>query len=164
MREIELIHAAQRGDLLAFNRLVLEHQETVYNIFYRVLCVETAAEEATQATFLRAYQDLHRYHNGSFRTWLLQKAIQICRQKLHANGHASQQFLEQSQGGEDQTILTHLSTLAPEDRLVLVLVDIHGLEYCDAAAALQISPNAIQSQLALARQQILDRMAPFHSV
>lgn len=159
MNNLELIRAAQRGDLLAFNRLVLEYQETVFNLAYRVLCDEFAAAEAAQATFLDAYQDLRRYHQGSFQVWLMQKAIQVCRQKLHHNGHSAGRVLHQGLTvGEEQDLQRCLGALSPEDRLVLVLVDIQGFDYVQAAHALETSPKKVQNQLALARQQLMDHM------
>ncbi len=48
MDEPALIRDAQRGDVNAFNRLVLEYQALAYNVAYRVMGEAEAAEDATQ--------------------------------------------------------------------------------------------------------------------
>ena len=66
MDEISLAHAAQNGDLDAFNRLVLVHQGLAYNVAYRILGDPHAADDATQDAFIAAYKNLKRYRGGSF--------------------------------------------------------------------------------------------------
>ena len=48
MDEPALIRDAQRGDLNAFNRLVLEYQTPVYNLAYRIMGEGDSAADATQ--------------------------------------------------------------------------------------------------------------------
>ena len=52
MDEAGLIQDAVRGDLDAFNRLVLAYQDMAYNIAFRMLSDEGAAEDATQTLSL----------------------------------------------------------------------------------------------------------------
>ena len=37
-----------------------------------------AAEDATQETFLRAYQNMHRFHEGDLSGWLMRIAKNVC--------------------------------------------------------------------------------------
>ena len=48
MDEPALIHDAQRGDLDAFNRLVLAYQDYLYNAALRILSDDAQAADATQ--------------------------------------------------------------------------------------------------------------------
>ena len=55
----------------------------MYNLCYRMLGEPEAAEDAAQETFLRAYQNLHRYDNSrSFGTWILSIAAHYCIDRL----------------------------------------------------------------------------------
>ncbi len=78
MNEEALIRAAQRGDVDAFNRLVLEYQQMAYNAAYRVLGSEDRAMDATQDAFLRGFRALHQFRGGSFKTWLLRIVTNAC--------------------------------------------------------------------------------------
>ena len=51
MDELALIKAAQQDDLDAFNRLILAHQEMVFNVACRILVNPDAAEDAVQESF-----------------------------------------------------------------------------------------------------------------
>ena len=46
MDENRLIKEAQQGNLEAFNRLVLAYQDMAYNLAYRILSDQAAAEDA----------------------------------------------------------------------------------------------------------------------
>ncbi|HWQ84299.1 MAG TPA: sigma-70 family RNA polymerase sigma factor [Anaerolineales bacterium] len=72
------ILVARQGDLEAFNRLVLEHQDLVYNLAYRMLGNPWDASDATQEAFLLAYRNLSAYRGGSFRAWILRIATNLC--------------------------------------------------------------------------------------
>lgn len=61
MEEIELIGYAQKGDLDAFNRLVLVYQDMVYNQALRILGEAEAAQDASQEAFISAYRNLKNY-------------------------------------------------------------------------------------------------------
>src|SRR5436853_6344753 len=72
------IDAARRGDLPAFNWLVLRYQTRVYNLCYRMLSDPDAAADATQEAFLSAYRAIGRFKGGQFRAWVLRIAAKAC--------------------------------------------------------------------------------------
>jgi RNA polymerase sigma-70 factor (ECF subfamily) len=81
--ELAWVLQAQQGSDEAFTRLVEEYQTHVYNLCYRMLGEPEAAEDAAQETFLRAYQNLHRYDRSrSFATWLLSIGAHYCIDRL----------------------------------------------------------------------------------
>ena len=70
---------AQQGSDEAFTQIVETYQKPVYNLCYRMLGEATAAEDAAQETFLRVYQNLHRYDlSRAFGTWILSIAAHYC--------------------------------------------------------------------------------------
>ena len=74
---------AQQGNDDAFTQLVETYQKPVYNLCYRMLGEPEVAEDAAQETFLRAYQNLHRYDSSrSFATWILSIAAHYCIDRL----------------------------------------------------------------------------------
>ncbi len=82
MDEQQLIAAAQRGSLDAFNELVLAYQDRVYNLAYRILGDPAAAEDVTQEAFIAAYRTLNTFRGGSFLSWLLRTAANRCYDEL----------------------------------------------------------------------------------
>ena len=69
MNEQNLIHFAQRGDLEAFNQLVLRYQDFLFRIAVNILYDEDAAADATQQAFISAFRSLKTFHGGSLRSW-----------------------------------------------------------------------------------------------
>jgi RNA polymerase sigma-70 factor, ECF subfamily len=81
--ELTWVIQAQQGSDEAFTRLVEQHQTHVYNLCYRMLGEPEAAEDAAQESFLRAYQNLHRFDRSRpFATWLLSIAAHYCIDRL----------------------------------------------------------------------------------
>jgi len=77
--EITWVLQAQQGSGEAFTQIVEIYQKPIYNLCYRMLGEPTAAEDAAQETFLRVYQNLHRYDlSRAFGTWILSIAAHYC--------------------------------------------------------------------------------------
>ena len=182
------IHAAQRGDLDAFNQLVLAYQDAVYNVAYRILSDQAAAEDATQETFLRAWQHIRRYRGGSWRGWLFRIATNACydhlRRKqrrptvpLEANGESEEGMPPEAwladpnpEGNPEaqaersalhRALEDCLQRLPPDFRTALVLVDVEGLPYAEAAQALGLALGTLKSRLARGRLRMQDCLRRF---
>ena len=83
--EPALIAAAQRGDLPAFNQIILHYQGLAYNVAYRILGDGDSASDATQDGFINAFQRLNQYRGGSFKAWLLRIVTNTCYDILRAH-------------------------------------------------------------------------------
>ncbi len=179
--EQEWIAAARQGDLEAFNRLVLAYQDTVYRVAYRILGDRAAAEDAAQETFLRAWQHIDRYRGDSWRGWLLRIATNACYDHLRRRRRRPTIPLQpQDDEGDEiespawladtspqgnpeahaeraalhRALETCLHGLKPDFRAALVLVDVEGFPYNEAAQALGIALGTLKSRLARARLQM----------
>jgi RNA polymerase sigma-70 factor (ECF subfamily) len=70
---------AQQGSDEAFTQILETYQKPIFNLCYRMLDEPNAAEDAAQETFLRVYQNLHRYDpSRAFGTWILSIAAHYC--------------------------------------------------------------------------------------
>src|SRR5947208_15167632 len=89
-----LINLSQKGDVNAFNQLVLKYQQTTYNVVLRMLGDRDAAADATQDTFIAAFRAIQSFRGGSsFRAWLLLIASnQTCNYWRPANRHQQDSF------------------------------------------------------------------------
>src|SRR6478672_11805179 len=106
-----VVAAAQRGDLAAFNQLVTNHEQRVYNLGYRMLNDAEAAADATQDAFWQAYRALAQYRGGSFKSWLLRIASNICYDRLRSRNRRPTASLDalieeaEQVGGTDLALL-----------------------------------------------------------
>lgn len=181
MDESALIRDAQRGDLAAFNRLVLAYQDMLYNTACRIMGDGEAAADATQEAFISAFRKLKSYRGGSFKAWLLRIVTNACYDELRrkkrrpstplepltANDEAmeSPRWLAdpaaspeaQAENRELERAIQDCIQSLPEDfRAVVILTDIQGLDYKEAAAALKKPLGTIKSRLARARLRLRD--------
>ena len=181
MDEVALLHAAQHGDLDAFNRLVLAYQDLVFNLTYRMLGEKEPAEDAAQIAFISAYRNLGGYRGGSFKAWLLRIATNACYDELRRRqrrpttplepvneddeeiespawmadtGESPEESVERQE--LNQAIQHCLENLPVEFRSIVVLVDIQGLDYSEAAQAIRKPVGTVKSRLARARQRLRD--------
>jgi RNA polymerase sigma-70 factor (ECF subfamily) len=75
-----LVRRAQRGDRLAFERLVDRHQHRLFTLAARTLGSRSEAEDAVQEAFLRAWRNLGSFRGTAlFSTWL----YRICVNAAH---------------------------------------------------------------------------------
>ncbi|MFN3742343.1 MAG: RNA polymerase sigma factor [Anaerolineales bacterium] len=189
MDEITLISQAQRGDLDAFNRLVLAYQDCLFNVALRILGDEDLAADATQEAFLHAFQKIASFRSGSFRGWLIRIVTNACYDELRRQKRRPQTALEPltSDGEEvespawmndkgpspevslEQKELEHaiehcLQALPLPFRLMVVLADIEGLDYSEIAASLHIPLGTVKSRLARARLRLRDCLQQFQEL
>lgn len=177
--ETGLVRVAQKGDPEAFNQLVLSYQDGIYNLAARIIGDEDAAEDITQNTFLAAYLNLPRFRNGSFRGWLYRIATNLCYDIHRRNKRypvlpiedkdlAEEKLLplydfsgsnvlpetELERHEMEQVIRHALNQLDPDQRNVVVLVDLQECDYQEAAHILGIPIGTVKSRLARARVRL----------
>lgn len=78
-QESAWVAASQRGDAMAFNRLVLRWEKPIYNLNFRMLQNRDEAAEATQDVFCSAFKGIRRFRKDArFSTWLYRIAVNHC--------------------------------------------------------------------------------------
>lgn len=69
--ESALVAAAQKGDLAARERIVLDYQKMVYNLALRLTRDRDEAAVVLQETFLKVFRALPRFRSRSrLKTWI----------------------------------------------------------------------------------------------
>ena len=140
----------RRGDLPAFNQLVLHYQSLAYNIAYRLTGDEDLSADATQDAFIKAFQRLSQYRGGSFKSWLLRIVTNTCYDALRARKRRPTTPLESDEDEDDPeydsrlidnaerpeayvmrqelavVIQAAIGQLPPDQRTALVLSDVEG--------------------------------------
>src|SRR5216117_1522745 len=75
-----LVEMAREGDGRAFDRLMLETQERVVGVAWRLLGSREDARDAAQEVYLRVYRHLGRFRAGhDFHGWLYRITVNVCR-------------------------------------------------------------------------------------
>jgi RNA polymerase sigma-70 factor (ECF subfamily) len=114
------------------------------------------AEDLAQETMLRAYRASDRFDGRHPRAWLL-----TIMRNTHINSHRRRrpQLLRDPDTPEFDTEIERALTDLPEAfRAVVDLVDIGGLSYAEAAAALGVPTGTVMSRLHRARRRIRDHL------
>jgi len=172
--ELAWVLQAQQGNDEAFTKLVEEYQTHVYNLCYRMLGEPEAAEDAAQETFLRAYQNLHRYDQSrSFATWLLSIGAHYCIDRLRRRKLSMFSMDEENDDGttfeipdasspdpeaesvkrEDREHLhILLKGLDETDRAAIIMRYWYDYSEIEIAESLKLTVSAVKSRLHRARR------------
>jgi RNA polymerase sigma-70 factor (ECF subfamily) len=179
MDESRIITQAQKGNLSAFNHLVMAYQGTAYNVAYRVIGNQDAAADACQDAFLKAYKAIKQYQGGSFKSWLLRIVTNTCYDQLRYKSRRpatsledlaenpddhSPKLVSRAETPEEHTLRGELGDLLqvginqlPHDqRLVLVLSDVQGLSYQEIAEIINQPLGTVKSRLSRGRRRLRD--------
>lgn len=166
--EIEWIKQIRQGDETAFTLLVERYQNAVYHLCYRMLGTSTEAEDASQETFIRAYNAIDRYDiTRKFSTWLLSIATNYCidqlrKRRLFTLSFEEMPFFDLSDNApgpessmlidERQRQVRHLlHSLSETDRAAVVLRYWYDYSYEEIAEVLKLTNSAVKSRLHRAR-------------
>lgn len=180
----DLVGRAQSGDLSAFNVLVEQFQRQVFNLCYRTTGNAEDAADATQEAFLSAYRSLTTFRGSAdgFSSWLLRIAVNACldqgRKRRRRPAQSLDQYIEEHQGEplelaqdvhagpEARTLRAEtvrqveagLQQLPTEQRLTVVLCDVQGLSYEQAAEVLGVELGTVKSRLSRGRAALREHL------
>lgn len=175
--EEALVKAAQRGQMDAFNELILHYQSQVFNLAYHILHDPAAADDATQEAFISAYRSIKRFRGGSFRSWLLRIVTNACYDELRrrkrrpniswddfgdmdeeANPHLVNGGPKPEESVQQQELRALLersiAKLSKHHRTTIILIDRIGLSYEEAAKVMDVALGTVKSRLARARKEM----------
>jgi RNA polymerase sigma factor (sigma-70 family) len=183
--DVDLVAAAQRGDVEAYAELVRRYQALAVGLAAVVTRDPANAEDVAQEGFLKAYYALDRFRPGaSFRAWLTRIVVNEARNALAASRRRAQLHTRVADDGtrltvgasaelsavaneQHGTLLAILDAQREDDRAVLLYRYVLDLSEAEMAEALGCSPGTVKSRLsrALARLRAdLDKVAPLLAV
>jgi RNA polymerase sigma-70 factor (ECF subfamily) len=192
--EENLIASSQRGDVQAFNQLVLRYQPILFGAVFRLLGDYDTAADVTQDAFLAAYRGIATYRGGSsFRAWLLRIGSNMaCDYWRRVQRHPSDSLDALTAVDEPQSaeVLNALATSNTEDnpeerllsqelqeliqrgiqrlpldqRVAIVLCDIEGLSYEEVAAATQTTLGTVRSRIARGREKLRTYLSQYREL
>ncbi len=175
-----MIHAARAGDELAFQGLVDAYGNTAARLARSILQTEEAAADAVQEALIKVHRAMPRYQDGNFRAWLLRIVSNTCYDHLRRLKRRPSVSLEQLIDESDFEAPEYRCDRCPEryalsrerigvlgrliERLpswyrdVVVLVDVHGYDYHEAAIYLGLPRGTVKSRLSRGRALLRDQL------
>ena len=171
--DVELIHRVLDGDDSAFTVLVKKYQKPVHALAWRKIGDFHIAEEITQDTFLKAYQELATLKKPqSFASWLYVIAANNCStwlrkkrlrtepledtrlQKATYSGHVIAENERTAVEAQREAVKKLLAKLQESERTVITLHYFGEMSSAEIGAFLGVSANTVRSRLRRAQQRL----------
>ena len=186
--EAALAARCRQGDPAAFGAFVRRHQDRVFHVCLRLCGRAAEAEDFAQEAFVRAWQALDRF-DGRARlyTWVFRIAVNLVRSARRRERTARPHPREAWAGRAPEhrgpptagpaapgptpdaravsretqrAVQAALDRLEPEQRAILVLRDLEGLDYAEIAAILAVPTGTVKSRLHRARLALREELRP----
>jgi RNA polymerase sigma-70 factor (ECF subfamily) len=164
-----LMSAVGRGDLGAFEHLVLRHQSAAWSAALRFVGDEAEAEDIAQEGFLKILAAAPRYEpTAKFRTYLYRVITRLC---IDHSQKKRPFYMDELPDAVDarpspvdllttverkKQVQRALQMLPPSQRMAIILRFYEGLAYSEIASSMETTPKAVERMLARARETLED--------
>lgn len=168
-----LARAIARGDESALQRFAAASLSKIHGVARRLLRDEAEAEDVAQETYLKVWRNAHKWQPGraKLESWAIRIAINLCYDRMRKRGEdPAEDAPERPDGapgaeraaiaGESaDAVRAAVAALPARQALALELRHFQELSQADAAAAMQISEEALESLLARGRRTLKSVLA-----
>jgi RNA polymerase sigma-70 factor (ECF subfamily) len=175
-----LLSRLRRGDPEAFEVLVREHQDRVFDFCVRMVGDREEANDLVQEIFVSVHQNLGRFReDAKLSTWIFRISKNQCINRLkYLNRRGRGRSDEYEQVGEaalsgalgapllpDAALASArerarvqwaISKLEPDARMLVALRDIEGLSYEEIIDITELPEGTVKSRLHRAREKLAD--------
>ena len=177
--DAQLIQRTLSGDETAFASLVRKYEKKVYALVYRKIGDFQDAQELTQDTFLRAFENLSTLRDFDlFAGWLYVIASRVCvswlgqqkpvmqslegmsikeRDTLSYSRYVSEQVGRDAIEALQDRVKKMLRVLPKHERGVVRLYYLSEMRMSEIGASLGVSENTIKSRLLRARRRLQEK-------
>lgn len=158
----------------AFERLVVQHQNLVWHMVYRMVQHREDAEELSQEVFLRVHQKLHQFrYDSALSTWIGSIAFSIATRHLQrkriqiADGNDEEEGSLLERVGDDfdleashadRELHTHIDeamkNLSPIQRTLVTLYHLEEMSLLDIARITELPEGTVKNYLFRARLKL----------
>ena len=178
----DLIAGLQRGDPVAFRRLVETYQQRVYNTVLTIVRIPEEAEDVAQEVFIQVFESIHQFGGeGKLTAWIYRiattKALEAYRKR-----HARKRFAfftslfssEEEAGLNDslhpvdfvhpgvkleqqeraKVLFAAIVRLSDQQKVAFTLHHVEGLSYQEITEVMQVSLSAVESLLHRAKANL----------
>src|SRR5476651_1089093 len=106
----QLVKSAKRGDMGAFEELVVRHRDKIYARAFSMMRNEDEAMDLSQEAWVKSWQRLKQFQgDSSFGTWMTRIVINLCldqlRRRKRQRTESIEEMNEETGGVERQMLL-----------------------------------------------------------
>ncbi|MBN8227379.1 sigma-70 family RNA polymerase sigma factor [Corallococcus macrosporus] len=183
--EQALLVRLRRGDPEAFESLVHQHQDRLYDFCFRMLGDREEAHDLVQEIFVSVHQNVRRFREDArLSTWLFRISKNHCLNRLkylQRRGRGRSDVYDEvsaaaiAEGGgappqpdaaldaarERARVQRAISQLDPDARMLVALRDIEGLSYDEIVDITELPEGTVKSRLHRAREKLADLLGRF---
>jgi RNA polymerase sigma-70 factor, ECF subfamily len=183
-----LIERVKRGDVKAFEMLVVKYQRRIERLIGRMVRDVDLVQDIAQETFIRAYRAIPQFRGDSaFYTWLYRIAVNTAKKALvdlkrdpivtesaragrEDDDETSRVESELTNGETPEALLASkeiaaavnasIEALSEDLRQAITLREIEGLSYEEIAEVMNCPISTVRSRIFRAREAIAQRLRP----
>ena len=182
-----LVERVKRGDVRAFEMLVVKYQRRIERLIARMVRDTDLVEDIAQETFIRAYRALPNFRGESaFYTWLYRIAVNTAKKALlelkrdpliteAALAPADDEETSRPQSEPTDmatpdallaskeiaaTVNAAIEALSEDLRQAITLREIEGLSYEEISEVMNCPIGTVRSRIFRAREAIAERLRP----
>ncbi|NPC70739.1 sigma-70 family RNA polymerase sigma factor [Corallococcus sp. AB004] len=183
--EQALLVRLRRGDPEAFESLVHQHQDRLYDFCFRMVGDREEAHDLVQEIFVSVHQHVRRFREDArLSTWLFRISKNHCLNRLkylQRRGRGRSEVFDEvsaaaiAEGGgappqpdaaldaarERARVQRAISQLDPDARMLVALRDIEGLSYDEIVDITELPEGTVKSRLHRAREKLADLLGRF---
>lgn len=168
-----LVVRAQAGDETSFGEIIEHVQKSLYRFCLGICDEPSQAEDLCQEALVKGLQQIKKLKSAkTFQSWIFSIARNHFLDQVRRPGH-TRELLERkassyeepgvaeltAASGPSQETLTEvheaLARLDPEDRELLLLIDVEEFSYQEVSEIIKISEAAVRSRLHRARKALI---------
>jgi RNA polymerase sigma-70 factor (ECF subfamily) len=172
------------NDVRSFDRLVIKYKDMIFNLCFRMLGDYDEADDCSQETFIKVYNNLRSFrYQSSFLTWLYRIAVNTCRNRMASmytrinkrtvridnpadDGSEPREIRDSSydpnvvfeKNEQKRNIHAAISSLPKELKMLVILRDMEGKPYEDIAEITGTAIGTVKSRLARARHLLREKL------
>jgi RNA polymerase sigma-70 factor (ECF subfamily) len=178
--EERLLERLRKGDELAFETLIEQYEQPIFNLVVRLVDDSADAADVTQEVFLKVFRKVASFRGeSSLKTWIYRIAVNEARnQRRWFSRHKRQEVGLDPAPGEaqgygdwledagrspydltldretEELIENALRDVSQPFRAALVLREVEGLSYEEVAEILEISLGTVKSRILRGREAL----------
>ncbi len=183
-----LVQKCRQGDSAAMEHLIIKYQNRIYNVILKICANPDDAAELAQDTFVKVIENVNKFEGkSSFYTWLFRIAVNLtlnyCQRNLRLGprsidedyniadtqaGQTLKQVLTDDSSPDPavvaqnkelcEIVMKAMMKLDENQRAVVVLRDIEGMDYAQIAEVLAVELGTVKSRLSRARANLREIM------
>jgi RNA polymerase sigma-70 factor, ECF subfamily len=164
---VKLIEQAQAGDKSAMRLLIIQSQDRLFRFALYLTGNRAHAQDLCQDTYIKLLKSLKDLRTPEqFWSWLfriLKNMFIDSKRQASAKGYVPledvtvETFITSKDAADELiTLTTCLSRIDDDARTVIILVDIEGYSYAEAAEVVGVTENALRSRLHRARELLAE--------